>query len=194
MIYKAFLNRQEITGFPVNGVETDEIWGGDTLLWKKNDEIFTLSNTVGFGSPNSNTKYVTVNGYKVIGYGHHIEMSVTGSERKTSAYGNISNGILKYNIFVRSNSKPVITQNCIEAMLFSTEKLVQFEDMSVEFKKVEDNIYSLTGDYETLLTLSPKDDSGKLIGNTLTSGMGENYVYFGMYGFTINDAINYIKK
>ena len=79
-------------------------------------------------------------------------------------------------------------------MLFSTEKLVQFEDMSVEFKKVEDNIYSLTGDYETLLTLSPKDDSGKLIGNTLTSGMGENYVYFGMYGFTINDAINYIKK
>lgn len=194
MIYKAFLNRQEITGFPVDGVETDEIWGGDTLLWKKNDEIFTLRNTVGFGSPNNNTKYVTVNGYKVITYGHHIEMSVTGSKRKTSAYGNISSGILRYNIFVRSNSKPVITQNCIQAMLFSTEKLVQFEDMSVEFKKVEDNIYSLTGDYETLLTLSPKDDSGKLIGNTLTLGMGENYVYFGMYGFTINDAINYIKK
>lgn len=35
MIYKAFLNRQEITGFPVKGVETDEIWGGDVLFWKK---------------------------------------------------------------------------------------------------------------------------------------------------------------
>lgn len=35
MIYKAFLNRQEITGFPVKGKETSEIWGGDTLLWKK---------------------------------------------------------------------------------------------------------------------------------------------------------------
>lgn len=35
MIYKAFLNRQEITGFPVKGKETSEIWGGNTLLWKK---------------------------------------------------------------------------------------------------------------------------------------------------------------
>lgn len=35
MIYKAFLNRQEITGFPVNGIETTEIYGGDTLLWKR---------------------------------------------------------------------------------------------------------------------------------------------------------------
>ena len=192
--YAAFANRQEIEDFPINGVNTDEIYGGDTLLWKKNDEIFTLSNTVGFGSPNNNTKYATVNGYKVIGYGHHIEMSVTGSERKTSAYGNISNGILKYNIFVRSNSKPVIKQSYIQALMFSSEKLLQLEDIPAQFKKVEDNIYSLTGDYETLLTLSPKDDSGKLIGNTLTSGMGENYVYFGMYGFTINDAINYIKK
>ena len=35
MIYKAFLNRQEITGFPVKGKETSEIWGGNTLLWEK---------------------------------------------------------------------------------------------------------------------------------------------------------------
>jgi hypothetical protein len=39
MIYKAFLNRQEITGFPVKGKETSEIWGGDTLLWKKSGGI-----------------------------------------------------------------------------------------------------------------------------------------------------------
>lgn len=39
MIYKAFLNRQEITGFPVKGKETSEIWGGNTLLWKKKQGI-----------------------------------------------------------------------------------------------------------------------------------------------------------
>ena len=39
MIYKAFLNRQEITGFPVKGKETSEIWGGNTLLWKKSGGI-----------------------------------------------------------------------------------------------------------------------------------------------------------
>lgn len=37
MIYRAFLNRQEITGFPVDGIETDEIYGGNTLFWKKKD-------------------------------------------------------------------------------------------------------------------------------------------------------------
>ena len=48
MIYKAFLNRQEITGFPVNGIETTEIYGGDTLLWKKGNTLpnsFTLTVT-----------------------------------------------------------------------------------------------------------------------------------------------------
>lgn len=39
MIYKAFLNRQEITGFPVKGKDTKEIWGGNTLLWRKDDDI-----------------------------------------------------------------------------------------------------------------------------------------------------------
>lgn len=35
MIYKAFLNRQEITGFPVEGKDTTKIYGGDILLWEK---------------------------------------------------------------------------------------------------------------------------------------------------------------
>lgn len=34
-IYRAYANGKEITDFPINGVETKEIWGGDTLLWKK---------------------------------------------------------------------------------------------------------------------------------------------------------------
>lgn len=39
-IYRAYANREEITGFPINGVETQEIWGGDTLLWKKQEESY----------------------------------------------------------------------------------------------------------------------------------------------------------
>lgn len=35
MIYRAYLNQQEITSFFLDGVETDEIWGGSTLLWQK---------------------------------------------------------------------------------------------------------------------------------------------------------------
>ncbi len=50
MIYRAFLNRQEITGFPVAGIETTEIYGGNTLFWKKGDTPstgFTLTVTDG---------------------------------------------------------------------------------------------------------------------------------------------------
>lgn len=193
MIYRAYASRKEITDFPINGVDTDTIYGGNTLLWEKDKQIITFSNTIGFGSPNAGTKYATVHGNKIIGYGHRIEVTGTGSV-KTSGYGNISNGILKYNIFVRSDSTPVIKQSYIEALLFSSGKLLQFEDVPAQLKKVEDNIYSLTGDYTTLLKLSGNDDSGKLIGNTLTGGLGEYYIYFGMYGYTIDDAINYIKK
>lgn len=38
MKYRAFANGQEITEFPINGGNTDEIWGGDTLLWKKEQQ------------------------------------------------------------------------------------------------------------------------------------------------------------
>lgn len=42
MIYKAFLNGQEIDGFSVGGEEIKEIWGGDTLLWKKDSDILPM--------------------------------------------------------------------------------------------------------------------------------------------------------
>ena len=37
MIYKAFLNRQEITGFPVEGKDTTKIYGGDIAMGKIRD-------------------------------------------------------------------------------------------------------------------------------------------------------------
>lgn len=39
MIYKAFLNRQEITGFPVKGKDTTKIYGGNILLWEKSGKL-----------------------------------------------------------------------------------------------------------------------------------------------------------
>lgn len=39
MIYKAFLNRQEITGFPVKSKDINKIYGGDILLWEKGEQI-----------------------------------------------------------------------------------------------------------------------------------------------------------
>lgn len=39
MIYKAFLNRQEITGFPVRGKDITKIYGGNILLWEKEEQI-----------------------------------------------------------------------------------------------------------------------------------------------------------
>lgn len=50
MIYRAYANGQEITEFPVSGTSTNEIWGGNTLLWKKGDvpsSGFTLTVTDG---------------------------------------------------------------------------------------------------------------------------------------------------
>lgn len=39
MKYKAFLNRQEITGFPVKGKDITKIYGGDILLWEKSGNL-----------------------------------------------------------------------------------------------------------------------------------------------------------
>lgn len=35
MIYRAFANGKEITDFPISGVNTNAIYGGNTLLWEK---------------------------------------------------------------------------------------------------------------------------------------------------------------
>ena len=35
MRYKAFLNRREVANFPVSGIDTEEVYGGDMLLWER---------------------------------------------------------------------------------------------------------------------------------------------------------------
>lgn len=41
MIYRAYANQKEISSFKLGGKDVKEIWGGNTLLWKK-DETLTL--------------------------------------------------------------------------------------------------------------------------------------------------------
>ncbi len=62
MIYKAFLNRQEIVGFPVKGKETSEIWGGNVLLWKKSG-FSILENLRGYVA---NQKCISANGINML--------------------------------------------------------------------------------------------------------------------------------
>lgn len=41
MIYRAYAGGKEINDFYTGGKETKEIWGGDTLLWRKGEENFS---------------------------------------------------------------------------------------------------------------------------------------------------------
>lgn len=106
MIYKAFLNRQEITGFPVNGIETTEIYGGDTLLWKKGE---TLPNNFSLTVADALTYYVPPSSFNVaikeiklvstelevdlnrnnieFGFWGEDQITVDGNTRRVSSYG-----------------------------------------------------------------------------------------------------------
>ena len=66
MIYKAFLNRQEITGFPVKGKDVNKIYGGNILLWEKEEQIkepFTVEAYFPSNSENG-----VINGNRFSGY------------------------------------------------------------------------------------------------------------------------------
>lgn len=39
-IYRAFVNGKEITRHHVNGKEISKVWGGNTLLWEKQSEVY----------------------------------------------------------------------------------------------------------------------------------------------------------
>lgn len=93
MIYKAFLNRQEITGFPVKGKETSEIWGGNVLLWKKSG-FSILENLRGYVA---NQKCISANGINMLSVlksQTSSEGQVIGFFQETSPYVNkiLTNG------------------------------------------------------------------------------------------------------
>lgn len=101
-IYRAYANGEEITDFPINGVETQEIWGGDTLLWKKGETVdnnfvyITVGDALEYLVPPSsfsmymrNITLVSENGIQLSN--KDIEAGFFGQEEKT-----ISNNTRRY--------------------------------------------------------------------------------------------------
>lgn len=118
MIYKAFLNRQEITGFPVKGKETSEIWGGNVLLWKKSEEasnvfIFEWKDKIAF-TLKGNGEVKIENSY-----GYSTTSPKSTSERKFEYQ---KSGVYKTKLTLQADVKFVL--------MFMNEKK---EDSSTEY-------------------------------------------------------------
>lgn len=118
MIYKAFLNRQEITGFPVKGKETSEIWGGNVLLWKKSEEA---SNVFMFEWKDKIAFTLKGNGEVKIenSYGYSTTSPKSTRERKFEYQ---KNGVYKTKLTLQADVKFVL--------MFMNEKK---EDSSTEY-------------------------------------------------------------
>lgn len=118
MIYKAFLNRQEITGFPVKGKETSEIWGGNVLLWKKSEEA---SNVFMFEWKDKIAFTLKGNGEVKIenSYGYSTTSPKSTSERKFEYH---KSGVYKTKLTLQADVKFVL--------MFMNEKK---EDSSTEY-------------------------------------------------------------
>lgn len=106
MIYKAFLNRQEITGFPVKDKETSEIWGGNVLLWKKSEEV--ASNVFIFEWKDEITFTLKGNGEVTIenSYGYSTTSPKSTSVRQFKYQ---KNGVYKTKLTLQANVKFVLT-------------------------------------------------------------------------------------
>ena len=132
MIYKAFLNRQEITGFPVNGKETTEIYGGDVLLWKKGE---TPPNDFSLAVTDALTYYVPPSSFNIAFkqirlYSTELEVNLNRNNIEFGFWG-------ENQITIDGNTRRV--SSC--AYLLCKAK-------TEELKKNIDKIFFLTLDYD----------------------------------------------
>lgn len=201
-IYRAYCGDKEITDFYIGGKQTKQIWGGNTLLWEKGvlDNPISLGPAVGKKYQND---YVIYKGNSIVSYAEGIYINSSANGRM-SGYGEMdSNGVIHYNIFVKSSAHPIITEikaTCEKKTNGKTEFVIFPLDRNYSFKKIKnsDNIYSLTGDYTNSVELSEKDDSGQVIGSKLkmlgSISAGYAEFFYKEYNKTLNDALNFLKK
>lgn len=129
MRYRAFANGQEITEFPINGVNTDEIWGGDTLLWKKSNEPsengfqLSVSDALTYFVPPSSF-YIAYRQILLYSYDiqlnlnkDSIEFGVYGKEEKTTS-GN--NRVYSSYVYLLCKAKSEEVKNNIDKIFFYT--------------------------------------------------------------------------
>lgn len=82
MKYRAFANGQEIEDFPINGVNTEEIYGGNTLFWKKEDGKLPMKEICGARATYYWTSDTSL-GYQKF---HEVELSVRNQTEDGSKY------------------------------------------------------------------------------------------------------------
>lgn len=207
-IYRAYANGKEITDFPINGVETKEIWGGDTLLWKKKEDERTFSVTLYCTYPTS--AFNTASGLdtdfmsdKVFHYNVYIE--ITGSLYSDN-YGNRyswayyykyhEEGFLEFQLILKAKS--VSGFNIYKYVANDTRKQPNTEKKEVilqnyNLRKTNDGLYTINGTYNPVF-LDDKDKNGKY----LIKGFGaKSFASGGTYieRFTdINEAIKYVES
>lgn len=209
MIYKAFLNRQEITGFPVKGKDIAEIYGGDTLLWKKEQQGRELKVTFFLTYPTS--AFNTASGLKTsfmdervfhydtylnVTCAPYINSSLWGGYSCAYYYKYRDEGFLEFQFLLRAKSVSktefyTYVSNDIRKHPEETYKKVTLQ--TYKLGKVEDEIYTINGTYEPIF-LDAKDINGQY----LVKGFGVKSFAtggIGIEGFKdINEAINFLKN
>ena len=208
MIYKAFLNRQEIEDFPINGVNTDEIYGGDTLLWKKEEQGVELKVTFFLTYPTS--KFNTASGLKtsfmderVFHYNTYLDVTCTpyinSSRRYYSCayyYKYRDEGFMEFQFLLRAKSVSKLefyTYVSNDTRKHPDETIKQVVLQRYKLVQVEDEIYTINGTYEPIF-LDAKDVNGQY----LVKGFGVKSFATGgidIKGFKdINEAVNFLKN
>lgn len=209
MIYKAFLNRQEITGFPVKGKDITEIYGGNTLLWKKGEQGRELGVTFFLGYPTSafNTasglktsfmdeRVFHYNTYLDVTCTPYINLSVWGGYSWAYYYKYRDEGFMEFQFLLRAKSVSKLefytyVSNDIRKYPDETSKRVVLQ--TYKLGQVEDEIYTINGTYEPIF-LDAKDVNGQY----LVKGFGTKSFATGgggIEGFKdINEAINFLKN
>lgn len=209
MRYRAFANGQEITEFPINGVNTDEIWGGDTLLWKKEQgtelqvTLFCTYPTSKFNAASGlDTSFMTE---KVFHYNVYIDVKCTPFTNPDNFIYSYSwayyykyreEGFLEFQLLLRA--KNVSEFNIYKYVANDTRKHPEEEAKQVilqryELKEAADGLYTINGNYEPV-SLDDKDINGKY----LISGFGTKSFASGGTGIKsfqdVNEAIEYLNS
>lgn len=210
MKYRAFANGQEITEFPINGVNTDEIWGGDTLLWKKEQQgrelrvtFFLTYPTSAFNTaPGLKTSFMDE---KVYHYNTYLDVICTPYINPDSFmyayswayyYKYREEGFIEFQVILRAKSVSktefyTYVSNDIRKHPEETYKKVTLQ--TYKLGKVEDEIYMINGTYDPIFL-----DAEDVNGQYLVKGFGAKSFATGgdsIKGFKdINEAISFVKN
>lgn len=207
MIYRAYANGEEITGFPINGVETKEIWGGDTLLWKKSEDEKTFSTTLFCTYPTS--IFNTASGLdtnfmsdRVFHYNVYIEIMCSAYHNSSGRvswayyYKYRDEGFLELQLILKAKS--VSKFNIYKYVTNDTRRQPDTEYKKVilqnyNLKKASDGLYTLNGTYEPVL-LNDKDKNGEyLVKGFRATSFASGGTFIESFK-DINQAIEYVKS